>query len=111
MGGEDGEDPDEVMAIKEGNEVMQFDWDMLQEFSERLLSLFDGFAKNDPKNPKNSHLDLKELRKMKNPDIVETMEQLYIMMNDLNYMPRLGKNKITKVDIKNIILKFENLKK
>lgn len=79
MGGPGGEDfdPDEAAMlddVKEGNEIMVFDWDMLQTFSERILSLFEGYATKDPKNPKNGFLDVKEMRKLKNPDVVEVLE-------------------------------------
>ncbi len=44
---------------------------------------------------------------MKNPDVIRVMQQLKMIMNELQFKPSSGKNKLTKGDIKKMILEYE----
>ena len=48
---------------------------------------------------------------MQNPDIIDVLEQLFQLMDDLQYKPKHGKYRITKADLKSLIMKFEKSKK
>ena len=53
---------------------------------------------------------MNQIKKIKNPDTVETIDNLFTIMKELDYKPK-QRGKLTKQDLKVIIVKYETFLK
>ena len=84
--------------IREATDTRLFDWNFLDNFSDRLNALFQAEAECALGSQSN-YVDINSLRARRNPEIVKVVGELDMVMDYLNFKPSPNPNRLSQLDI------------